>query len=142
MAFFPPSSSVTGISRRAAASATVRPTATEPVKLILSTSPRTSAAPVSPSPVATRKTSSGIPASIASCRMSTADSGDSSDGFSTTVFPVTSAAMTTRMGFTIGKFHGEMTPTTPYGSRSTRPFLVTIHDRSERGAMILPTRFA
>ncbi len=97
---------------------------------------------MSPSPVATRKTSSGIPASSAICRMSTADMGDSSDGLSTTAFPVTSAAMTARMGLTTGKFHGEMIPTTPYGSRSTHAFFVTSHERSAREAMTFGARRA
>ena len=64
---FPPSSSVTLFSARPALAPISRPTAVEPVKAILSTSGwSTSAAPVSPSPVITFSTPSGMPASSAS----------------------------------------------------------------------------
>jgi hypothetical protein len=47
-ASFPPSSSVTGVTRGAAAAITFDPTSVDPTNTILSTPPATSAAPASP----------------------------------------------------------------------------------------------
>jgi len=41
----------------------------------------------------------------------------SDDGLKTTVLPVTSAGAILRAGIDTGKFHGEITVTTPSGSR-------------------------
>src|SRR3954452_736237 len=57
----PPSSSDTGVSVSAARAITFLPVFVDPVNMIMSDS-STSAAPVSPRPVATRNTSSGAPA--------------------------------------------------------------------------------
>ena len=69
------------------------PTSVEPVKAIMSTSGwRPSACPaVSPKPGTTWSTPSGMPASEASSARRSADSGDCSAGFSTTLLPVASA---------------------------------------------------
>ncbi len=91
----------------AAGSYSVRPTRTNCAL------PVARAAPVVPSPVATRKTSAGMPAASASSRTSSALSGEASEGLSTTVLPQTSAARTERMQLSTGKFHGPITPTTP-----------------------------
>ena len=45
------------------------------------------------------------------------DSGASEEGLNTTVLPVMSAGAILRAGIEAGKFHGEMTVTTPSGSR-------------------------
>ena len=88
----PPSSSEQGISRSAAATATLRPVLVEPVKWIMSTL-STSAAPVAPAPVATWKTSAGAPHSRAASASMRLVNGVISLGFSTTELPAISAGM-------------------------------------------------
>ena len=113
----PPSSSVTRLSARPAFAPISRPTAVEPVKAILSTSGwSTSAAPVSPSPVITFSTPSGMPASSASSPSRSAVSGVCSAGFSTIVQPAASAGATFQAAIRSGKFHGMICPATPTGS--------------------------
>ena len=86
----PPSSSETGVSVSAARASTFLPVAVEPVNMIMSAW-STSAAPVSPRPVATRKASSVPPtARNASC-ISSEVSGVTSLGLSTTLLPATRA---------------------------------------------------
>src|SRR5690606_10262489 len=114
-------------SRSAARRATCRPTSTLPVNEILSTPASTRASPVAPSPVATRNRSAGSPASAASSASRSAVNGENSDGFNTTAFPAASAASVARMVFSTGRFHGPITPTTPYGSRTRYARLVTSH---------------
>ena len=48
-------------------------------------------------------------------------SGDFSEGFSTTELPVASAGASFHAAISSGKFHGTIAPTTPSGSRVTRP---------------------
>ena len=62
------------------------------------------------------KTPSGMPASRANSPKRIAVNGVSSAGFSTTVFPVASAAEKPQPAIGIGKFQGTMIPTTPIGS--------------------------
>ena len=76
----------------AACAITFLPVATEPVNITQSTS-STSAAPVSPRPVATWKTPSGIPHSASISAISSEVSGVTSEGFSTTALPAASAGM-------------------------------------------------
>ena len=54
---------------------------------------------------------------------STALSGVTSDGLSSTVAPAASAGMASRPGFANGKFHGVITPTTGYGRKLVMSFL-------------------
>ena len=114
---FPPSSSVTRLSAAPALAPISRPTTVEPVKAILFTSGwSTSAAPVSPSPVTTFSTPSGIPASSASSPSRIAVSGVCSAGLSTVVHPTASAGATFQQAISSGKFHGTICPHTPTGS--------------------------
>ena len=71
---------------------TFLPVATEPVNITASTS-STRAAPVSPRPVATAKTPSGIPHSASISAISSDVSGVTSDGFRITALPAASAGM-------------------------------------------------
>ena len=77
------------------------PVRVEPVNMIMSAS-STSAAPVSPPPVATSRTSSGSPharmPSASSCEVS----GVTSDGLSTTALPAASAGMQSPNEFVSG----------------------------------------
>src|SRR5690606_239719 len=71
--------------------------------------------------VTTLKTPFGTPASsMISARMSPPATGVSSDGFRTTALPTASATANPRDDRITGKFHGEITATTPSGSRTTR----------------------
>ena len=75
-----------------------------------------SAAPVSPRPVATWKTPSGIPHSASISAISSEVSGVTSDGFMTTELPAASAGMQSPNELLSGKFQGPITPTTPSGA--------------------------
>ena len=116
----PPSSSVTRLIVPAAPCITRRPTSVEPVNAIFATSgcsirrwPTTE-----PFPTSTLTTPSGIPASRQSSPRRIAESGVSSAGFRTTVFPHASAGPSFQLAMFAGKFHGTMSPTTPSGSRN------------------------
>jgi hypothetical protein len=95
------------------------PVATDPVKLIASTSgAATTAAPTtSPRPWTTLNTPGGMPASIASSAIKTAAIGVCSAGFMTTLLPAASARAT-KPRVKGGPFHGVMRPMTPIGSRT------------------------
>ena len=86
----PPSSSTTGVSVSAAAAMTRLPVRTEPVNTILSTPLRTSASPVAPPPVTTWTMSPHWSCSNSS-PMARPTVGVTSDGFSTTGLPASSA---------------------------------------------------
>ncbi len=79
----------------------LRPVAVEPVKLIMSTS-STTAAPVSPRPVATAKTPSGMPHSRRASASSRLVSGVTSLGLSRTALPAASAGMQSPNEFVSG----------------------------------------
>ena len=64
----------------------------------------------------TWKSPSGSPASRASSPRRTAVSGVSSAGLISTALPAASAGAKPHDAIVIGKFHGTMIPTTPYGS--------------------------
>ncbi len=70
-----------------------------------------------PGPATTFTTPSGMPASSAIRSNSSAVSGVSSAGFSTTVFPAASAGPSFQPAIVSGKFQGVIRPTTPSGSR-------------------------
>src|SRR5260370_40693027 len=93
----------------------IRPTAVEPVKLITGTSLCCdSGAPApGPSPLTRFTTPRGTPASVRICTRGYEDSGVSSAGFSTTVFPLISAGIIFHEGMAMGKFHGVIIPQTP-----------------------------
>ena len=109
---------------RPAASATLRPVAVEPVKLMTRTagcSANSSAiGPASPGACVTMfSTPSGSPASEKiSAQMRPPTYGESSDGFSTTVFPSASGAAIERADRICAAFHGAIAATTPTGRRS------------------------
>ena len=117
-AFLPPSSSVTRFTWSAQPAMICLPTAVDPVKTTLRTAGWvTNRCPTTdPEPGSTWKTSSGMPASLASSASRNAVSGVSSAGLSTTVLPAASAGANPQPAMGIGKFHGTITPTTPSGS--------------------------
>ncbi|SLH10333.1 Uncharacterised protein [Mycobacteroides abscessus subsp. abscessus] len=69
------------------------------------------AAPVAPAPVTTANTG-GAPISAQPLASSSAESGVTSEGLSTTDAPAASAGKTSMIGIASGKFHGVITPTT------------------------------
>jgi hypothetical protein len=91
IASLPPPSMTTGVSVSAHAAITLRPVAGEPVKAILSTPARHSAAPVSPRPVTTCSTgwSGTTSAKVAASQAPTP--GVSSEGLKTTALPAAKA---------------------------------------------------
>ncbi len=86
----PPSSSVTGVRFAAAASATCRPTAVEPVKNRWSNGSCENARPTS-APPSTTANSSSSKCSATSSRSTSDVAGVMSDGFSSTRLPAASA---------------------------------------------------
>ena len=92
----------TGVSRSAAAAMTRLPVAAEPVKAILLTSARASAAPVRPSPVTTWKISGSDSDWRAISPISWPTSGVYSDGLNTTALPAASAYAIDPIGVKIG----------------------------------------
>jgi hypothetical protein len=116
---FPPSSRVTLFRFSAAACATARPVAVEPVNATLST-PGCDArcAPVSrDSPVTTLTTPGGKPACSISSANPSVDAGACSDGLITIVQPAASAGASFQVMSSSGEFHGVIAATTPTGSR-------------------------
>ena len=103
----------------AAAAAIDRPTSVEPVNATFPTSGcSTIRCPhMLPGPTTTLTTPSGSPASSAIRSNSSAVSGVSSAGLSTTVLPAASAGASFQIAIASGKFHGTISPTTPSGSR-------------------------
>ena len=97
----PPSSSATGVSVSAALAMTFLPVAVEPVNITMSTW-STSAAPVSPRPVATWKTCSGSPHSRSPSASRSDVSGVTSDGLRITALPAMSAGMQSPKEFVSG----------------------------------------
>ena len=123
----------------AAAAAIPRPTSVEPVKATLATSGcSTRRCPhTDPGPATTFTTPAGRPASTAIFSSSSAVSGVSSAGFSTTVLPAARAGATFQDAITSGKFQGTIIPTTPRGSRkvmSTPPATGMVSPVSRCGA--------
>ena len=99
-----------------------RPAAVEPVNVILSTrGSRTSSSETSRSAVTTLKTPGGSPIDSAISATTYASPGASGDAFSTTVQPASSAGATLFAIRPMGAFHGMIAPTTPTGSRTSRP---------------------
>ena len=90
-----------------------------------------------PGSATTLTTPSGRPASSASRSNSSAVSGVSSAGLSTTVLPAASAGASFHEAIASGKFHGTISPTTPSGSRnvmSTPPATGIVSPSSRSGA--------
>ena len=119
----PPSSSKTFFTLCAAWPMIRFPTASEPVKLTMSTPGwvvRCSLA--STSPVMMLSTPGGSPASSAISPSTIASSGVNGDGLSTTVLPTASAGTTlTRFRYS-GKLNGVIAATTPMGSFRITPW--------------------
>jgi hypothetical protein len=102
----------------AAARTISSPTAPEPVKAIVCTrGSRTRRAPTSPSPGSSESASGGTPASRSAWQSTAAQPGDCSAGLSTTALPVARPAAVMPQGMATGKFHGEITATTPRGTK-------------------------
>ena len=114
----PPSSSVTGTSRRPAAAAISRPTPGLPVKLTRSTRPPArSARPTLASPVTTLTTPGGNPASCTSFANSSVVPDACSEGLTTTQLPAASAGPSLLASSPIGEFHAVISTATPTGTR-------------------------
>ena len=104
LADLPPSSSTTFFSDGAACEYTSRPTASEPVKLTMSTPGWVvSACPAATSPVTMFSTPGGSPASSAISPRTNASSGVVGAGLSTTVHPAARAGASLRMLRNSGK---------------------------------------
>src|SRR5262245_45507122 len=115
----PPSSRVTRFRSGAAACATFLPVATEPVKEILRTAGCAVIQPPSSFPPETMLIT---PAGTTSRRISpsrSVESGVYGEGFSTIVFPASSAGAIFHTASITGKFQGVIAPTTPNGRRRT-----------------------
>ena len=90
-----------------------------------------------PGPATTLTTPSGSPASSAIRSNSSAVSGVSSAGLSTTVLPAASAGPSFHAAIVSGKFHGTISATTPSGSRNviaTPPLTGIVSPRLRSGA--------
>ena len=118
----PPSSRVTRLRLSAAACATARPVAVEPVNATLSTPLcEASAAPSSRlDPATTLNTPSGKPASCSTWANASVDAGECSDGLTTNVQPAASPGASLKVISSSGEFHGVIAPTTPTGSRRVK----------------------
>src|SRR5688500_12494252 len=84
------------------------------------------ASPVAELPVTKFTTPGGKPTSSTISINFAAIVGESDDGFSTTVFPVTTAAIVIPAMIASGKFHGGMTAPTPSGMYSIELFSPSI----------------
>ena len=115
----PPSSSDTFLRCCPANAPMRRPTVGEPVKAIMGTrSSTTSASPASASPGTTCSRPLGRPASSNTrAMMKPPLTGVRVSGLSTTALPSASAGATERRPRMSGKLNGEITPTTPCGTR-------------------------
>lgn len=69
-----------------------------------------------PVPVTTLNRPSGSPASVITFASSSEPVDVNSEGFRITALPAASAGAPPRQAWFIGKFHGVITATTPYGS--------------------------
>ncbi len=120
-AFLPPSSNETSFTPSATAFMMVLPVRDSPVKVIASISgwrDRNSPAEPPPKPCTRLKTPGGTPASCMTSASSVAVPGVSSEGLITTALPQASAGATFQVISSIGRFHGEMIATTPWGLRT------------------------
>ena len=119
--FFDPISICNFVMLAIALAAMPRPTGTEPVKLIASTSRlSTSLWPTAlPCPVTRLKRPAGMSCFTMISVSATALAGVRFAGFHTTALPKASAGAIFQAGVATGKFHGLMMATTPTGSRRT-----------------------
>ncbi len=103
----------------AAAWATRRPVAVEPVNATLSTPGwPASASPVDRSqPVTTFTTPAGSPASYRTSAKATVEADACSDGLTTQVLPAASSGASFQVSSIRGEFHGVIAATTPTGAR-------------------------
>ena len=112
----PPSSSSIGVAVCAHWAATVLPVATLPVNATLSTPAAISAWPVAPYPMRCCRTAGKSGTARSQARTSHWPTpGVRWLGLRMTALPAARALMTMAPGVISGKFHGPMTPTTPYG---------------------------
>mmetsp|Transcript_92012 Transcript_92012/g.297706 ORF Transcript_92012/g.297706 Transcript_92012/m.297706 type:complete len:217 (+) Transcript_92012:831-1481(+) len=115
---FPPSSRVHGVRFSAAARATTLATAPLPVYKMWSHRNLSSAVDSSTPPTTTLMASLSRYCGRSSAR-TFSECEATSEGFSKTQFPAAIAAIMPPIDKFKGKFHGEMTKTTPFGSRIT-----------------------
>ncbi len=104
----------------AAAFMIAEPVAVSPVKVSASTpSCRVSSSPADPgpNPCSTLYTPFGMPTLFITSPSNVAVAGVSSEGLTITALPQASAGPTFQVISNSGKFHGQITPTTPLGMR-------------------------
>ncbi len=120
--FLPPSSSVTRLRCRLASSPTRRPAAVDPVNEIIAMfGSSIIASPAAASPGSTCSRPAGNPAdSNRRASMKPPVTGVLGSGFSTTALPRASAGATARLDRISGALNGEITPTTPCGTRRAK----------------------
>ncbi len=119
-AFLPPSSNDTGRVPSAAAFMIAAPVRVSPVNVIAFTPlwrVRNSPAEPGPKPCTTLYTPFGTPTLFITSPSSVAVDGVSSDGFTTTALPHASAGPTFHVISSSGRFQGQITATTPRGTR-------------------------
>ncbi|MNQ94767.1 hypothetical protein D3C85_1103020 [compost metagenome] len=119
----PPNSIATRFIWRAAASYTLAPVMSEPVKVIMATSRcSTKGAPISfPSPVTTFRTPSGNPACLVSATNSNELADENSEGLTTAEHPAAKAGAHLSAKKLSGAFQAVNASTTPMGSRVVNP---------------------
>ena len=118
--FLPPISNDTGRAPLDAAFMIASPVRVSPVKVMALTSGwevTNSPAEPGPNPCTTLYTPFGTPAAFITSPSRAAVWGVSSDGLTTTVLPQASAGPTFQVINSNGRFHGQITPTTPTGRR-------------------------
>ncbi len=115
----PPISSWNFAPREAQAMATLPPVSTEPVKEIAFTSRESSSVcpTTEPRPMTRLNTPFGRPEREMISAKAQAEPGTRSAGLNTTALPKASAGAIFQAGMAMGKFHGQMRPTTPSASR-------------------------
>jgi hypothetical protein len=138
----PPISS--SVALPAAALATERPVAVEPMKATASvpgwraiSSPTTG-----PGPVTRLSTPGGRSASARQPARATADTAVDGAGVQTTVFPLASAGAMSSAGIVYGQFHGVITPTTPRGRRTSSARLPVLAELGSSPPSRLPSSAA
>ncbi len=118
--FLPPSSNDSALMLGAADFMISLPVRVSPVKVMASTPgwrARNSPAESGPNPWITLNAPSGTPASFITSASRVAVDGVSSDGFRMTALPQAMAGAIFQVDSSSGRFQGEITPTTPCGSR-------------------------
>ena len=137
----PPSSRIAGLSWAAARAATALPVAVEPVKRTRSQASITRSPEAPPPAITVRRPSGRSPVEATAVSSHSAVLVVHSEGLSRTALPASIAAKASAKGMRNGRFHGQISPTTPRGMRRTLARLfkrnqgvLTARSSSRRGA--------